>query len=133
MNLKMRKQKRGFTLVEIILILVLVTVLSSAVLALYSFLITLNKKIEYRSSAYKLLDSKIEEYRDVNFDALASGTVSPAPDLPENSTIATTVTSNIEGSEQTDIKLVTITISWDFKGAQNVRISTYITRGGIQR
>lgn len=133
MNLKIQKQKRGFTLVEIILILVLVTVLSSAVLALYSFLITLNKKIEYRSSAYKLLDSKIEEYRNVNFDALATGTISPAPGLPENSVIATNVTANVEGSDQTDIRLVTVTVSWDFKGAQNARISTYITRGGIQR
>lgn len=114
----------------------MVSLLISGVLTLYNYLIVLSKKTEYRATAYRLLDSKIEEYRNVNFDALDSlngSVISPAPNLPPGSSIITSVTKNIEGTSQEDICLVTVTVNWNFKGQQTARISTYIARGGLQR
>ena len=115
------------------LILILVSLMTSGVFAMFTYLVTLNKKIEYRAAAYKLLVSKIEDARNVNFESYTIGTVTEdANELPQG-TISTTVTDNVEGSTQDDIRQITVTISWDFKGSQTSSISSYVTRGGIQR
>jgi prepilin-type N-terminal cleavage/methylation domain-containing protein len=134
-NLKLRtkniKANQGYSLVEIIIVLALVGIMTSTIIAVLINVQVLNRKIEYRSLAYKALDSKIESLRATAFDSVTSGSFAIAG-LPASSGNITS-TNIVEGSPQTDIKLVTVTVNWDFKKAQSIQTSTYITRNGITR
>jgi prepilin-type N-terminal cleavage/methylation domain-containing protein len=134
-NLKFKtknlKLNHGYSLIEIIVVLALVAIMTSTIIAVLINVQVLNRKIEFRSLAYKALDSKVESLRATAFDSVTSGSfaVSGLPAATGN----VTSTNIIEGSPQNDIKLVTVTINWNFKRAQSIQTSTYITRNGITR
>jgi type II secretory pathway pseudopilin PulG len=113
------------------LVLGLLGIIISGVLPIFLNSITANKSAEYYSTAYKILDSKIEEYRNADFDTLASYNFQ-VTGLPSGQGVLA-VTNNIEGTPQVDIKKLTLTISWNFKNQKQVRAVTYISRGGIKK
>ena len=114
---------------EIIIVLGIVGVIISGILPLFVNIIVAGKSAAHYSTAYKLADSKIEEYRNSNFDSLAGELVNIS-DLPEGS-LTTTVTNDIDGSIETEIKRVELTINWNYQRAQEIKIVTYIYRGGL--
>lgn len=122
---------RGYTLTEITLVIAIVGIMIAGVLPVFLNSITANKSAEFYSKAYKLLDSKVEQLRDTDFNSITSGNYA-VPELPSGQGVLA-VTNNIEGSTQVDIKKVDLTISWNFKRNQSVRLVTYITRGGIKK
>lgn len=126
----MRREK-GFTLIEIIIALAILTLLISGVVTLFFNLIVANKESQYHSQAYKILDSKIEELRGAPFDALINKT-DTISELPQGQLLIT-ADNNIDGVPQTNIKKVTLELSWKFKRNQNLKLETYISRTGIRR
>ena len=131
----LKHQKGGFTLIETIFVIGVLAIILTGTFTIIKDLITLNKRIAYRSVAYQTMDTKLEEIRAKNFNELSDGTVTTqhVTGLPYNSSLVVTTSPNVEGVPQTGIKEVTVAINWNFKGAQNVRTSTYITQGGIKK
>jgi prepilin-type N-terminal cleavage/methylation domain-containing protein len=125
------KLKKGFTLAEILILLIVIGILISGAFSLFSTVITANKTAEYFSNAYKLLDAKVETTKQKSFDSIITESFS-VPELP-NGQGTITVTNNIDGSPQSDIKQIDVIISWTFKKTHQVRAVTYIAKGGIGR
>jgi len=124
-----RNQRKGFTLTEIIIVLGIVGIIVSSILPLYVNIMKAGKSAAYYSTAYKLADSKIEEYRNSNFDTLADESAA-LTELP-NGNLETTITNEVDGSIETDIKRIELIIGWEFQRAQEIKIVTYIYRGGL--
>lgn len=125
------RENKGYTLTEIVLVLGLLGIIISGVLPVFLNSITANKSAEYYSMSYKILDSKIEEYRNADFNALADSTFTVS-ELPSGQGVLV-VTNNIEGAPQADIKKIDLIIQWNFKNQRQVRAVTYISRGGIKK
>jgi prepilin-type N-terminal cleavage/methylation domain-containing protein len=123
------KFKLGFTLAEIIIVLGIVGIIISGILPLFLNIISAGKSAAYYSGAYKIADSKVEEYRNSNFDALADE-ATPITELP-NGTLSTTITNEIDGLAETEIKRVELVVGWNYKRDQEIKIVTYIYRGGL--
>lgn len=130
------KTKPGFTLLEIVLIVFIVSVMISGIIPLFLNSITSNRASAYYSIAYKAADSIIEENRVKTFEEVTSksGTVEG---LPSGNTYILTVTDapETEGGELMDeyIKRLDLEITWFFKSERKINISTYVTDGGIGR
>lgn len=122
---------KGFTLVEVMILLVVVSILISGAFSLFFSVITYNKLAEHYSVAYKTLDSKIELLRSTSFDSIINEDA-PVANLP-GSNLAVRVDNNLDGLPQSDIKEVEVTISWYFKKDFQLKAVTYISKGGIQR
>jgi prepilin-type N-terminal cleavage/methylation domain-containing protein len=124
-----RRRRKGFTLTEIIIVLGIVGIIISGILPLFVNVIAAGKSAAHYSTAYKLADSKIEEYRNASFDNLADETAT-ITELPDGSLTAT-VTNEIDGSTETDIKRVELTINWSYQRDREIKIVTYVYRGGL--
>lgn len=114
---------------EIIIVLGIVGIIISGILPLFVNVIAAGKSAAHYSTAYKLADSKIEEYRNSNFDSLADETVTIA-ELPDGG-LTTAVTNEVDGSVETEIKRVELTINWNYQRDREIKIVTYIYRGGL--
>ena len=123
------KLYRGFTLTEIVIILGIVGIIISAILPLFVNVVMAGRSATYYSSAYKIADSKMEEYRNTNFDLIAQENTAVS-DLPDGQ-LASEITNEIDGVNKTDIKRVEMTISWKYQRTQEIKIVTYIYRGGL--
>lgn len=113
------------------ILLVVISILISGAFSIFSTVYTSNKTAEYFSNAYKLLDSKIETTKSQGYDSIVTGTF-PVPELPSGQGTIT-VSNNIDGAPQTDIKQVDIIVSWNFKKTHQVRAVTYIAKAGVGR
>jgi type II secretory pathway pseudopilin PulG len=116
---------------EIVLVLAFLGIIISGVFPVFINSIEANKSAEYYSKAYKILDSKIEEYRNADFNTLSSSQFD-IPELPGGQGTFT-VSNTVEGAPQNDIKQVNLVVHWDFKRARQVESSTYMSRGGIKK
>lgn len=130
-RLKSKKHVKGYTLTEIVLVLAFLGIIISGVFPVFINSIEANKSAEYYSKAYKILDSKIEEYRNSDFNSLTD-TEFDIAELPSGHGVLT-VEENVEGAPQNDIREVELTVSWNFKRDREVKIATYIARGGIKK
>lgn len=130
-NFKFRvsHQRPGFTLTEIVIILGIVGIIISAILPLFVNVIAAGRSAAYYSSAYKLADSKIEQYRNTNFDLLAPENMTTS-ELP-NGQVVSEISNEVDGVNETDIKRVELRVSWNYQRPQEVKIVTYIYRGGL--
>jgi len=126
------KLQAGFTLVETIFVIGVLTILLTGTFTIIRNLISLNKKIALRSVAYRTMDTKLEELRYQNFNDIAASDTASA-ELPTGNHVIVTVSNNVDGQAQTGIKKVDVTINWNFKGPESVATSTYITQGGIKK
>lgn len=123
--------KKGFTLMELVILLGVVGIMMSGILTLYFNVITVNKSSEYYSSAYKLIDSEIEELRGTSFENITNVNTDIS-ELPSGH-LDISVSNEIDGAPQDDIKKVDVVISWYFRKQSQVREITYIAKGGIKR
>lgn len=134
------KIKRGFTLLEILIILFVVGIMISGIIPLFLSVITANKSAEHYSTAYRLADSQLEELRSTTFEeidatytGIEEGVSSDISDILPEGEIIITVSDEIDGSAQTNIREITIDINWNFKSTKNYTVSTLIAEGGIGR
>ena len=116
---------------EVMLILVVIGIMVSGIIPLFISVVQSNKSASYYSNAYRIADSKIEEYRRASFDGLTTNTFTISS-LPSGQGTLT-VTNNIDGAPQVDIKRLDLTIAWNYKKARSASISTYVTRNGVGR
>lgn len=116
-------------MVEIIIVLGIVGIIISGILPLFLNIITAGKSAAHYSSAYKIADSKIEDYRNSNFDMLADENFT-LTELPSGN-LTSTVTNEVDGLNEAEIKRVELVVSWNYKRAQDIKIVTYIYRGGL--
>ncbi len=130
-KLKIKNFKHGFTLLEIIILLSIISIMMSGILTLFFNVITVNKSAEYYSTAYKLMDSKIEELRGTSFETIIDDTYQIS-ELPQGEGIIS-ISNEIDGAPQSDIIKVDLNISWYFKKKNQIREVTYITKGGIKK
>ena len=100
-------------------------IIISGVLPLFLNTITAGKSASHYSNAYKIADSKIEAYRNTSFDSIVDENIDITDELPLGA-INTDITD-----EDEDFKKVELTISWNFKRNQEIKIVTYIYRGGL--
>ncbi len=126
---RLPRSRRAFSLAEVIIVLGVVGIIISGILPLYLNVITADRSAAFYSIAYKLADSTMEEYRNTNFDNLADEHRDIA-ELPSGA-IDTTVTNEIDGHNEADIKQVDLVVSWDFKRHQEVHLVTYVYRDGL--
>jgi hypothetical protein len=112
-------------------LLSIVSIILAGILTLFLNVITVNKSAEYYSTAYKLMDSKIETLRGSAFESIANSTYQ-IPELPQGQGIIT-VTNEIDGAPQADIIQIKLEISWNFKKLNRIKELTYITKGGIKK
>lgn len=116
---------------ELVILLGVVGIMMSGILTLYFNVITVNKSSEYYSSAYKLIDSEIEELRGTSFENITNVNTDIS-ELPSGH-LDISVSNEIDGAPQDDIKKVDVVISWYFRKQSQVREITYIAKGGIKR
>lgn len=116
---------------EILLVLVVVGIMISGIIPLYIGVIRANKSSEYYSRAYRDLNSQVEVYRRASFDSLDNGTFTVS-NLPSGQGTLT-VSNMIDGAPQADIKQLNLTVSWNYKRTNSVKITTYVTRNGVGR
>jgi prepilin-type N-terminal cleavage/methylation domain-containing protein len=123
--------KKGFSIIELLIALAVVSIVASALMKLFLDVTVLEKDIEFRSVAYRFVDAKIETLRSSAFDSIATenGTVSGLP----NSNYSIAVSDYIDGGHRDDIKLVTVTINWNYKQQKTVKSETYIAKSGIKK
>lgn len=126
-----KKRNQGFTLTEIVILLAVVGIIISAILPLFLNVITVNKNAEYYSKAYKILDSKIENVRNLPFDSVANENFN-IPELPQGAGTLS-ISNVVDGEPQADIKEITVTIRWNFKKQSQVNAVTYLAKGGLKR
>jgi hypothetical protein len=120
-------------LVEIIILLAILGIIMSGVYAVFIDVLAINRKTDYYSRAYRALDSKVETIRGTLFSNIVPGTTTVAvPQLPGGQA-TTEITNVVDGAAQTDIVQATVTITWDYKGASQVKSTTFITKKGIKK
>jgi hypothetical protein len=117
---------------EIVIILFVVGIMISGILPLFLNVITANKSAAYYSTAYKRADSIIEETRAKPFEEIISINSFEITELP-NGVGQIEITEEPGGTATNRLKLVELTINWNFKSPQEIKISTYIADGGIGR
>lgn len=127
------KRKKGYSIAEIIIVLAVMAIMVSGVLPIFLNVMVANISSKNFSNAYKIADSKIEEYRNTPFLNIESEEF----DIPELADAdghgSLTVTEEVDGVAAEGIKKLDLTISWNYKRERNIRIVTYITEGGISR
>lgn len=138
LNRKDRFLDKGFTITEIILLLAIVGILISGILPVFLNIITTNKSVQYQSAAYKIADSKLESLRAGNFSEIPDNQTIQNPhaslaQLPANASLSVTSTKQVDGSEQTNIRRVEVTVNWYFKRNENIRLVSYIAANGIKK
>ncbi len=117
---------------EIVIILFVVGIMISGIIPLFLNVITVNKSAAYYSTAYKKADSIIEDSRAKPFDEIISIESFNIPDLPSG-VGKIEITEESGGTANNRLKMVELTIRWDFRSPQEIKIATYITSGGIGR
>lgn len=119
----------GFTLTEIVIILGIMGIIISAILPVFVNVIISGRSAAYYSNAYKIADSKIEAYRNTNFDLLTdeNGTIGELP----GGTFRTEITNEIDGVNEADIKRLELTVSWNYQRPREIKIVTLVYRGGL--
>jgi len=113
------------------IVLAITAILLTSVIVTINNLMVLNKKIEIRSKAQYALDSEIEAIRAADFDSVLDNTTFPVTDVT-NGVGTINVETQLDGTEQTDIKRVDILITWPWKNGpdQSIKASTYIVKKG---
>lgn len=109
-------------------------ILLTGVLTIFVNVMSTNKSNEYYSSAYKQLDSKVEEIRNTPFANLGTFPTTFTPTgLPSGATGTVSLTNSINGVTEANIYRADVTITWTFKNQHQIKTSTYVAKGGIRR
>ncbi|HEX7259750.1 MAG TPA: hypothetical protein VF272_02350 [Candidatus Saccharimonadia bacterium] len=133
--MKILRSQNGFTLVELVVTAVFVTVASAAIITIFIVVGKLNKQARNMAVATALAEQKLEIYRDAGYHAIPTG--APAETftgaLPANFGSPKSAVANVT-TPQAGLKRIDIIITYtDDKRTKNVQISTLMTQRGINR
>lgn len=128
-----RLERHGFTLLEVLITAVLVTMGFALLLRAFSMAISADKYAEYRSVALNLAKEKLEEIKNTGFSQIGSGTDYPGSSAPYLRFVTSRVTTvalydgDDDGSPDADLKRVTVDVYWTQKGTpQRVELETLV-------
>ncbi|MCL5093523.1 MAG: prepilin-type N-terminal cleavage/methylation domain-containing protein [Patescibacteria group bacterium] len=126
------KKNQGFTILEILITIILLSTIAVTIIPLFTRGIALNKNSKNKLYAYEAARSEIEKMRSSSFNSLNNHSFSVAGVSQATGTV--TVDSNVNGSSQTDIIKVTALVTWPFNGRnEEIRLETYIAEKGINQ
>ena len=131
------RDKRGFTLVELVVTAMFITTASLAIITIFILIATLNKHARNLAIATALANEKLETYRDAGFSAIPMG--SPAEtftsSLPANFGSPKSAVSNVTlVPTKPGLKQVDVVISYyDDKQLKKVQVTTLVAQRGIKR
>lgn len=124
-NKKIRKSNKGFTLIELIIILFVSACIFAGVLPLIAKTTTSNKAARLKLLAYESANNELElmrgtpvsELEDHNFDV----------DGIAGATGSVTVENETYGKTHTDFAAITSSVTYTFKGkTETVELNTYL-------
>ena len=120
-----RSQKKGFTLVELLIAIVLIVTGLVTLMGVMSVAIGADANLEYRLTALNLANEKIEQLKDVAFGSIAAGTETGSS--MGFDWLGQRVVSINEPYGPNLLKEVTVTVEWAEKGStQSIAVDTFI-------
>ena len=123
--------KKGFTLLEILLTLVLFSVGVVGIAGLFSYTLDSSLDAEYTEIATNLAQARAEEVRNIAYDDIADEAKAQV------SVIGYTLPPEFQAFQRqvgvteplTDLKQVTVTVYWQFKGKEvSEQLVTYVSK-----
>ncbi len=127
-SIRYKLNKRGFTLLEIIISSVLITVGIVSVVRVISSGLVFNSSMDGESVALALAQQKMEVLRNTAYTSISdSSTLCSATYTTWAAADITPYYQCWSVTDNTHYKTVVVKIAWDFKGAQRtVSLTTYI-------
>lgn len=125
--------KKGFTLIEAIIIVAVVSVFLSALLPFIVENLTANARSKKRLMAYEAAYSKMEELRSQDFDTISdTAFVVTGIDGASGQIDISDIDLNGDGLAESDILAAKVEITYPEKGeTRNITLNTLITRDGV--
>lgn len=128
-----RLERHGFTLFEVLITAVLVSMGFALLLRAFSMAISADKYVEYRAVALNLAKEKMEKVKNTGFDWILTETDYPGSGEPYLRFVDSRVTSvalydgDDDDNPDADLKRVTVDVYWTQKGAQQkVELETLV-------
>jgi prepilin-type N-terminal cleavage/methylation domain-containing protein len=117
--MKITNDNQGFSLVEVLVSVFIVTVALLAIIKIFPFGMQINKASENLTVANGLAQSKIEQLTSMAYDDLNVGTIEPRTHVPDSNSIyeRQSVINYLNSNLQTTttdqgLKKITVTIYW---------------------
>lgn len=130
MNYLKGKNQKGFSIIELLLVLVFMTAIISGILPLLTRAIASNKNTKNKLLSYQAASAEIENMRNSDFATLENYTFSVQGVSTASGSV--TISDQIDGSTETDIVKVTVTVIWPYKNnTESIELDTYIAKYGI--
>ena len=107
------KNKRGITIMEIIILVVVVSLFILGVLPLVTENMVGNNESKVRLQAYEAAQQELETLRNTPFDSLASGSFGVPPSIPGGQG-AVTISNDINGDGQAETNIVKAKVDVNF-------------------
>ena len=126
--------KKGFTLIEITLTILIIVIVSIGIVSIFSHGFTVSTETREISIATQAAQEEIECIRDMAFGSITSSSFTTSGFTHLTNPVGTvTVDTYIAG--ENDIKKVTVTVNWTSAGGRSLTKSlvTLITREGIDK
>jgi len=128
--LKPENSSEGFTIIEV---LIAMAILSVGLLAMGSLLISImgyNKSADHVTVATMLAQDKIEELKNTSYDSIST-TTTTENDIDAEGNAGGIYERETQAAADTpgpNMKEVTVTVSYTWKGAQSVSLKTVIAK-----
>lgn len=130
---KRKNREEGFTLIEVLITILILTVVLIAILSTFLYGFNLLARMKQTVIATQCAQEELEHIRNLTFDeilALESSYTHENLSLLQNGTGIIT----LEDSMGNDIKKLTVSVLWTYRSTQMQKdIVTYITREGINK
>lgn len=133
MMFKRKKREGGFSLIEVILTIMIITVALTALLSIFIYGFRILTKMKQVALATQCIQEEIELIRAMSYDDILNlGTTFTHDNLlllDNGSGLLA-----LEDSEGSDIKKLTVSVTWNWGEMEMQKdIVTYITREGINK
>ncbi len=134
MGLCERKHQRGMSLIEVLVTIFILAIILITLISVFVYGFNLLSRTKQVTFATQIAQEAVELIRNKSFDDMQAITSFPSeitiPDYLDNAQGSL----SIEAGPGDDIKKLTVTITWDYRGKQLKKsVVTYITREGINR
>lgn len=130
---KKNRKKRGFTLVEVLLTIMIFAMVLTALLSCYIYGFSVLQRMKQMTIANQCIQKELELIRDMRFNdilSLGSSFTNEHLSYLENGNGLLSVEDSIGG----EIKKLTVSVFWTFKGKQMRKdVVTYITKKGLNK
>ncbi len=132
------KQIVGFTFIEVIVSLAVITIAILAIIQIFPFGVQTGKSAEQNTTAVALAQGKLEEFTAATYDDISAGTLEDHQRLSDNPTDTeyyywrTTIVSYVDAdfntsATETGLKKISVTVFWKHPQSPNPERSITLT------